>query len=176
VNARHTCLVVVCSLRLILKCIALISHYKMFGRTVKSTKNPFFVCLVILKRCILQLQIVRLMKDRRCLSLLKPTHLIKRLKLVTAAMIRGNIEYVRQYLDDSTESTIFLHGVEAWDIHRPSNDDDIDDDVLMRGMFRLPAAPLCILLLARCTHKCLSFSYNGEPIQMPQMFMAGFLL
>jgi hypothetical protein len=53
---------------------------------------------------------------------------IKRLDLVTDAMIRGKVEYVRQYLDDSAESNIFLHGVEAWDIHRPSNDDDADDD------------------------------------------------
>ncbi|KAH8747380.1 hypothetical protein BGZ57DRAFT_916750 [Hyaloscypha finlandica] len=43
-------------------------------------------------------------------------------------MIRGKVGYVRQYLDDSAESDIFLYGVEAWDIHRPSNNDDTDDD------------------------------------------------
>jgi hypothetical protein len=42
-------------------------------------------------------------------------------------MIRGRVEYVRQYLDDSAESDIFLHGVEAWDIHSPNNNDDADD-------------------------------------------------
>ncbi|OBT60333.1 hypothetical protein VE03_10341 [Pseudogymnoascus sp. 23342-1-I1] len=52
---------------------------------------------------------------------------IKRLVLVTSAMIRGKVESVRQYLDDSAESDLFLHGVEAWDIYRPSNDDDTND-------------------------------------------------
>jgi ankyrin repeat protein len=45
-----------------------------------------------------------------------------------SAMIRGNVEYVRQYLDDSAESDIFLHGVEAWGIHCPDNDNDPNDD------------------------------------------------
>jgi hypothetical protein len=38
---------------------------------------------------------------------------IKRLVLVTDAMIRGKVEYVRQYLDDSAESDIFLHGIKT---------------------------------------------------------------
>lgn len=55
----------------------------------------------------------------------------KRIDLVMRDMIRGNVEYVRQYLDSSAESDIFLHGVEAWDVHYsdgldPPRDDDDD--------------------------------------------------
>lgn len=64
---------------------------------------------------------------------------IKRLVLVRSAMIQGKVEYVRQYLDDSAESDIFLYDIEAWDIHRPSNDDNADNSchASERGMKRL---------------------------------------
>ena len=45
-----------------------------------------------------------------------------------SAMLLGDIEYVRKYLDDSAESNIFLHGIEAWDVHFPNNDGDPDAD------------------------------------------------
>ena len=38
-------------------------------------------------------------------------HSVKTLDVVRDAMIRGKVEYVRQYLDDSAESDIFLYGV-----------------------------------------------------------------
>jgi len=50
------------------------------------------------------------------------------LDVVMSAIIRGNVEYVRQYIDDSAECDIFLHGVEAWDIHCPNNDGNPSDD------------------------------------------------
>jgi hypothetical protein len=52
----------------------------------------------------------------------------KRIDQVVSDMIRGNVEYVRQYLDSSTESDIFLYGVEAWDVHYPDGLDPPRDD------------------------------------------------
>jgi hypothetical protein len=52
----------------------------------------------------------------------------KRIDLVMSDMIWGKVEYVRQYLDCSAESDIFLHGVEAWDVHYPDGLDPPRDD------------------------------------------------
>lgn len=56
----------------------------------------------------------------------------KRIDEVMSAVVRGNVEYVRQYLDSFIESDIFLHGVEALDVHYldgldPPHDDDAND-------------------------------------------------
>jgi len=52
----------------------------------------------------------------------------RRITWVVSSMVRGHIDDVRQYLESSTESDIFLHGVEAWDIYCPDNSGHYDDD------------------------------------------------
>jgi hypothetical protein len=58
----------------------------------------------------------------------------KKIDDVTSTVVQGQVNYVRQYLESSPESGIFLHGVQAWDIHYPdsfetSSDNDADDFV-----------------------------------------------
>ncbi|KAF2189115.1 hypothetical protein K469DRAFT_564403 [Zopfia rhizophila CBS 207.26] len=51
----------------------------------------------------------------------------KRIDWVVGEMVLGNVEYVRRYLESSTESDIFLNGVEAWEIRYPNGFDSSED-------------------------------------------------
>ncbi|CAH0052458.1 unnamed protein product [Clonostachys solani] len=51
----------------------------------------------------------------------------KLIDCVVSNMIFGHIEPVSQYLESSTESDIFLHGVSAWDYPGNNHDGDGDD-------------------------------------------------